>query len=140
MLQELDWDAQGSERQAGARAELSPGVRDQNQSGKKHRAGYQMLSWRCDWAYQAGWDVFTVDMETGLGALVWVRDVKTMCWKQDLTQMLGGRVKGWEGREGSGDWGGEDVYSLGAWVLFFVCFFVWFCSFFLFSLFFFENV
>lgn len=48
------------------------------------------------------------------GGMVWVRDVKPMCWKQDLTQMLGGREGGWKGgREGRRDWGREDVYSVG---------------------------
>lgn len=54
--------------QVGATAELYPGVRDQSQLGKKCHVGYQMLSWRGDWAYQAGWDVFTGDMEIGSGA------------------------------------------------------------------------
>lgn len=46
--------------------------------------------------------------------MVWVRDVKPMCWKQDLTQMLGGREGGWKGgREGSREWVREDVHSVG---------------------------
>lgn len=59
-----------------------------------------------------------------VGGMGWVKDVKSMCWTQDLMQMLGGREEGWErGREGSGDWEQEDVYSVGAWFLFF---FIWF--------------
>lgn len=38
------------------------------QRGKKRPAGYQMLSGRGDWAYQAGRDVFTVDVKVGMGA------------------------------------------------------------------------
>lgn len=69
-----------------------------------------------------------------VGGMGRVRDVKPMCWKQDLTQMLGGREGGRVGgREGSRDWGGEHVYSIGAWVLFFI----WFL--FGFVLFFFER-
>lgn len=69
-----------------------------------------------------------------VGGMGRVRDVKPMCWKQDLTQMLGGREEGeegWEGgREGSGDGGQEDVYSFGAWDLFFVWFLFGFVLFF----------
>lgn len=65
-----------------------------------------------------------------------VRDVETMCWKQDLTQMLGEWEGGKEGervggREGSRGLGGQDVHSVGTSVLFFICLVsVWFVFFF----------
>lgn len=59
------------------------------------------------------------------GGMVWVRDVKPMCWKQDLMQMLGGREGGRVGGRGA-ETGEEKMYIVLGFVFHFFLFFFFF--------------
>lgn len=51
-----------------------------------------------------------------------MRDVKPMCWKQDLTQMLGGREGGRVGGRGT-ETGEEKMYIVLGFIFHFLLFF-----------------